>query len=278
MDLYQNNNTIVVCHGNGPQVGMIAKVFEEAKTSNKIEFNMPFPEEGAMSQGYIGYHIINAIKNEAKRRKVEVNASSLITQTVVLEDDKSFANPTKPIGNFYTKEEAEILKKENGWIIKQDSNRGYRRVVPSPKPIDIVEKHSVKTLMNANDIVICGGGGGIPVIQKNGEYIGVSAVIDKDFTSAKIAELMNADALIILTAVDKIYLNYGKPNAEIIDEINVKDLRKHMEDGAFAEGSMKPKVEALIDFVEKTQKTGYISDLKLSKELLLGKAGTLVVY
>ncbi len=279
LDLYENNNKVIVCHGNGPQVGLISNAFDFSEKNNNTNFHMPLAEEGAMSQGYIGFHIVNAIFNEAKKRGLNVNASSIVTQTLVDAKDSSFKNPTKPIGQFYkTKAEAEKIAKVNGWTIKEDAGRGYRRVVASPKPISILEKESINTLVDAGEIVICGGGGGVPVFEKNGTFHGVDAVIDKDFTSAKIAELVKADNFIILTAVDKVFINYGKPNEQSIDNITVSELEKLVDQNMFAEGSMKPKILATLDFVKNTKKPAYISDLKLSKELLKGEAGTKIEF
>ena len=207
-DLIINNNEVAIVHGNGPQVGMINLAFE---TSKEVP-NMPFPECGAMSEGYIGYHIQNAIDNCLKIKDVNITTTTIVTQVLVDQNDPLFLNPSKPIGSFYSKDEADNISKEKGYIMKEDSGRGYRRIVPSPVPIDIIEKDAIKALIKAGQVVICAGGGGIPVIQKNNRLIGVDAVIDKDYASSKLADLIDADYLIILTAVDNAYINYRKEN------------------------------------------------------------------
>jgi carbamate kinase len=243
VDLIEEGNDVIIAHGNGPQVGMINKEMEHV--------NMPFPECGAMSQGYIGYHLQNAIKNELLKRKIEKNVVSLITQVEVSKDDPGFINPTKPIGDFMTYEAAKELVDTLGYTIVEDSGRGYRRVVASPKPIDIVEKEVINTLVQNGTVVITVGGGGIPVYQDNG-YKGIPAVIDKDFASSKLAELLDADALCILTAVEYVAINFGKPNQQNLKDITVAELNQLIDEGHFAKGSMLPKVEAAISFVNKT--------------------------
>ncbi len=274
VDLYESGYTVVVGHGNGPQVGMINNAFSEALKSGVIDDAMPFAECGAMSQGYIGYHIQNAINEELNRRGIKADTASIITQTIVDKNSPAFKNPTKPIGPFYTEQEAKKLAEKNKWIVKEDSGRGWRRVVPSPKPIDIVEKNIIKTLADQNSILIAGGGGGIPVYKDGNKYVGVDAVIDKDFTSAKMAELIDADAFIILTAVDKIIINFGKENAKELNEISTKELRNYLENEEFPAGSMAPKVEAVLQYTEITGKESYIADLKFVGKVLERKAGT----
>jgi carbamate kinase len=229
-----------------------------------------------MSQGYIGYHLQNSIENELKRRNMDVMTATIVTQVLVDKEDKAFDNPTKPVGAFYTKEQAEEMEKK-GFKFKEDAGRGYRRVVPSPKPIDIVEKQAVETLYNANCIVIAAGGGGIPVIKENDELVGVPAVIDKDFTTAKLAELVDADTLIILTAVEKVAIRFGKPDEQWLDKLTVEEALIHIENKEFAEGSMKPKVEAAINFAKsKAGRTTLITSLEKAAEGLEGKTGTLI--
>ena len=208
VDLVQLGNEIVITHGNGPQVGMINLAFDN--NSKSLGFNMPFAECNAMSEGYIGYHLQQSITNELKKRSINKNCVSVITQVIVDKNDKAFSEPTKPIGNFYTKEESKRLSLENNYIYKEDAGRGYRRVVASPKPIDIVEKESISNLINDGNIVIAVGGGGIPVIYDNGVLTGVDAVIDKDLSSSLLARLIDFDILLILTNIDKVYLNYNK--------------------------------------------------------------------
>ena len=274
VDLYEQGNNVLVCHGNGPQVGMIFNSFSESYKNKKIAEPMSLFNSGAMSQGYIGLDIQNAVYNELKSRSIKGNVASIVTQTLVDKNDEAFNNPTKPIGAFYSKEEAEKIANLNGWIVKEDSGRGYRRVVASPKPLEIIEKNVVKSLLE-NNIVIAGGGGGIPVYKDDqGKIHPVDAVIDKDFTASKMAELINADNFIILTAVDKIILNFGTDNQIFIDKINVQDLQKHIDNNEFPAGSMKPKVEAVIKFTSSTGKDSYIADLKFANKVLSGEKGT----
>ena len=271
-DLIANGNEVAIVHGNGPQVGMINLAFETSKETP----NMPFPECGAMSEGYIGYHIQNALYNCLKEKGINKTVSTVITQVLVDEKDPLFQNPSKPIGSFYSKEEAELIAKEKGYIMKEDAGRGYRRVVPSPLPIDIIEKESIETLLANGQIVICAGGGGIPVIYKNNKLEGVAAVIDKDYASAKLAELIDADYLVILTAVDNVYLNYRKDNEIKLTNVNKNDLKKYLEEGHFAKGSMYPKVQAVLNFLKDKNKTAIIASLDNAKEAFKEKAGTII--
>lgn len=275
VDLVEDGNEVIVCHGNGPQVGMINLAMETAHNSNPEISEMPFAECVAMSQGYIGYHLQNAIKNELLKRNMKNAVSTIITQVKVDKNDKAFFNPTKPVGLFYTKDEAEKLQKESGNTFKEDSNRGYRRVVPSPRPVDIIEKDEINALLKNDFIVIAGGGGGIPVIDNGGVLEGVSGVIDKDFTSEKLAEISDSDVLIILTSVEKVYINFGKENQEGLDEINIERARKLIDEKQFAEGSMLPKVEACMNFIESgDSKIALITSLENAKEGIKGTSGT----
>ena len=275
VDLVEDGNEVIVCHGNGPQVGMINLAMETAHNSNSQISNMPFAECVAMSQGYIGYHLQKAIKNELLKRNMKNAVSTIITQVKVDKNDKAFSNPTKPVGLFYSKEESEKLAKESGYTFKEDSNRGYRRVVPSPKPIDIIEKEEINTLIKEDFIVIAGGGGGIPVIENDGQLEGIGAVIDKDFTSEKLAEISDADFLIILTAVEKVCINYGKENEEGLDELNLSRAHKLIEEKQFAEGSMLPKVKACLNFIQSGEnKIALITSLEKAKEGINGLTGT----
>lgn len=276
VDLVAEGNKVIISHGNGPQVGMINLAMETASKSEAKTPSMPFPECGAMSQGYIGYHLQNSIENELNKRNMKVDVVSLVTQVLVDKDDKAFENPTKPIGSFYSKEEAEKMM-ETGLVFKEDAGRGYRRVVPSPKPIDIIEKKSVELLYNNSTIVVAAGGGGIPVIDEGGEYVGVPAVIDKDFTTAKLAELVDADVLIILTAVEKVAIKFGTPEEKWLSEMSVEEAEKYIEQKEFAEGSMKPKVEAALGFVKsKESRKAIITSLEKALEGLEGNTGTLI--
>ncbi len=269
VDLVQEGNEVVIAHGNGPQVGMI--------NNEMSNVNMPFPECGAMSQGYIGYHLQNAIKNELLNRGINKNVVTLVTQVEVDPKDQGFANPTKPIGAFLSLEEAKELEETKGFTMVEDSGRGYRRVVPSPKPVDIVEKEVVNTLVNNGEVVITVGGGGIPVVKNGHGYHGVPAVIDKDFASAKLAELVDADALCILTAVDYVAIRFGQPDQENLKDMTAKDLRNLISEGHFAKGSMLPKVEAALGFVESTEnKVAIIASLEKAKEALKFNTGTII--
>ena len=209
VDLIEAGNEVVIAHGNGPQVGMINLGMSTAAEAKAIKSDMPFPECGAMSQGYIGYHLQNAIGNELAARGLTKDVATIVTQVLVDEADPAFQNPTKPIGAFYDKETADRIAAEKGYTMVEDAGRGYRQVVPSPKPVDVIEKNMVNSLIDNGYVVITVGGGGIPVIRKDGKLSGTPAVIDKDFASAKLAELIKADNLVILTAVDRVAINWG---------------------------------------------------------------------
>ena len=271
-DLIMDNNEVAIVHGNGPQVGMINLAFETSKETP----NMPFPECGAMSEGYIGYHIQNALYNSFKENNINKSVVTLITQVLVDPKDPLFLHPSKPIGSFYSKEQAEQINREKGYIMKEDAGRGYRRVVPSPLPIDIIEKESIKSLLDNGQVVICAGGGGIPVIKQDNKLEGVAAVIDKDYASAKLAELIDADYLVILTAVNNVCLNYGKENEVILKDVKRDDLAKYLEEGHFAKGSMYPKVQAVLNFLNNKNKVAVIASLDNAKDAFKLKAGTIV--
>ncbi len=275
VDLVQQGNDVVVAHGNGPQVGMINLGLSTAAETGAIRAPMPFPECGAMSQGYIGYHLQNSIRNEFCRRGIEKGAVTVVTQVLVDENDKAFTNPTKPIGSFYTKEQADKLAAEKGYTMIEDSGRGYRQVVPSPKPVDVIEKDAVQALIAAGQLVITVGGGGIPVIRKDGKLRGVPSVIDKDFASAKLAELVKADLLIILTAVDGVAINFGKPDQKLLEQMNLEEAKKYIEEGHFAPGSMLPKVQAAMNFVQAGGKA-IIASLENAGKAITGESGTII--
>ncbi len=273
VELIKQGHQVVLVHGNGPQVGMINLAFTESSSTPE----MPFPECGAMSQGYIGYHLQNAISNEFLKQKIDYQVATIITQVVVDENDPLFQNPTKPIGTFYTQKEALKIEKEKGYIMKEDSGRGYRRVVPSPLPVDVVESEIIKTLLNEKHLVICAGGGGIPVIKKENKLEGIAAVIDKDYASSKVAKIIDADYLVILTAVEHVYINYLKENETKLTTITSGQMRTYLDKGFFAKGSMLPKVEACLLFVEKTiNKTAIITSLQSAKNAFLLKTGTII--
>lgn len=277
VDLIEEGYTVVLAHGNGPQIGMINSAFEIASNIDEKTPEMPFAECGAMSQGYIGYHLQNAISFELRNRNIEKSVVSLVTQVVVDENDIAFKNPSKPIGGFYTREEAEELKEKKGYEMIEDSGRGYRRVVASPKPIDIVEKHIINDIVNSGHIAIAVGGGGIPTIRRGNALVGIPAVIDKDLASQKLADLLDCDTLFILTAVEKVAVNFGKPNQINLDGISVNEALKYIEEGQFAPGSMLPKIEAAIDFVQsKDGRVAIISSLENAKGAIAGESGTTI--
>lgn len=279
VDLVKDGFEVILAHGNGPQVGMINLSFETSHSINNTNPEMPFPECGAMSQGYIGYHLQNALLKEMKDQNMSSSVATIITQVEVDKFDSAFTHPSKPIGKFYDLETAKILEKTKGYQMIEDASRGYRRIVPSPKPVNIVEIDIIKTLVDAGHLVITVGGGGIPVIRSNNKYIGVDAVIDKDFASAKLADLLNADMLIILTAIDKVKINFNKPNEKSLDEITLEEIEKYIDEGHFLKGSMLPKIEAAKLFVEKDpNRVAIIASLEQAKEALNGNAGTRIIF
>ena len=230
-----------------------------------------------MSEGYIGYHIQNALYNSLKEKNFHKNVATVVTQVLVDPNDPLFLNPSKPIGSFYSKEEADNIAREKGYIMKEDAGRGYRRVVPSPLPIDIIEKEAIKALLKDGQVVICAGGGGIPVINKDNKLEGAAAVIDKDYASAKLADLINADYLVILTAVDNVYINYRKDNEKKLENVSINELEQYLNEGHFAKGSMYPKVQACLNFVKSGKnKTAVIASLDNAKEAFKEKAGTII--
>jgi carbamate kinase len=265
---------IAVVHGNGPQVGRIVLASEAAKTVTPA---MPFDVCGAMSQGYIGYHIQQCLKYALKKRNLNIPVVTVVTQMVVSKDDPGFKNPTKPIGPFYSKEESDKIAAETGYNMKEDSGRGYRRVVASPIPEKIVEIAAVKKLWDTT-IVITAGGGGIPVIEKaDGELVGVPAVIDKDFAAELLAENLEADTLMILTEVEKIAINFNKPNQKNLDHLTVAEAEEYVKEGHFAPGSMLPKVLAAIKFAKANPgKKAIITSLYNAVEALEGRTGTVI--
>ncbi len=275
VDLIEQGNEVIIAHGNGPQVGMINLGMATAAEAGAIKSDMPFPECGAMSQGYIGYHLQNAIGNELAARGIEKDVATVVTQVLVDEADPAFQNPTKPVGAFYDKATADQLSAEKGFTMVEDAGRGYRRVVPSPKPVDVIEKNTVKALVASGTVVITVGGGGIPVVRKDGQLVGTPAVIDKDFASAKLAELLDADMLVILTAVEKVAINFGKPDQKGLDELTPEEARKYIDEKQFAPGSMLPKVQAAVSFAEsKAGRTALITLLEKAKDGIAGKTGT----
>jgi len=279
VDLIEDGHIVSIVHGNGPQVGQIVATVEDALKQNPSNAMFPFDVCGSFSQGYIGYHLQNAIAEELNKRGIKKAVGTIVTQVVVDKNDGGFQNPTKPIGSFYTKEIAEKFEKEQGFIMKEDAGRGYRRVVASPKPIDVIEKDIIKELVDNGTIVISCGGGGIPVIREEGQVKGVAAVIDKDFAAEKLAEILDADCLLILTAVDRVCVNFNKPDQKELPEVNLQDLDKYIAEGQFAPGSMLPKVEACKKFVmSDDKKIAMIASLSKAKEALKGLSGTKIVH
>lgn len=276
IELIAAGNQVVISHGNGPQVGAINLGMNFAAEHGKTAA-FPFPECGAMSQGYIGYHLQQSLENELHRRWMNKSVATIVTQIAVDPNDPAFENPSKPVGDFYTKEQADEIAKEKGYTFKEDAGRGYRQVVPSPLPMKIMELDSIKTLIDADKLVIAGGGGGVPVIITDKGLEGVPAVIDKDRSSALLADKIDADKLIILTAVDHVYVNYGKPDEKALKTLNVAEAQKYMKEGQFAAGSMLPKIEACLSFVEgHPEREALITSLDGLDDALAGKVGTVI--
>ena len=275
-DLIEEGHQVIISHGNGPQVGMIQEAMADYSRRSG-EPLAPLSVCVAMSQGYIGYDLQNALREELLNRGIKRTVSTVLTQVRVDPDDPAFANPTKPIGHFMTKEEADALVKAKGYTVVEDAGRGYRRVVASPKPVEIVEIETVHDMLAAGQIVIAAGGGGIPVIAVGNHLKGVGAVIDKDFASACMAKALDADYLVILTAVEKVAINFGKPNQRWLDSLDAKQARKYIAEGQFAPGSMLPKVEAALDFAESApNRSALITLLEKAQDGLAGKTGTVI--
>lgn len=271
-DLVDRGYKIVITHGNGPQVGATLLRHEAAKN---VVPSFPLDACGAETQGFIGYIIQQALRNELKSRGTERYVVTLITRVIVDKHDPAFHNPTKPIGPFYSKEEtAKLVEQRRDLVIKEDAGRGYRRVVPSPDPKIIAERYAIRALLDAGFVVIACGGGGIPIIEEGTQAVGVEAVIDKDLAGQRLATLIGANMLVILTDVAGAYLNYGSPRQELIREASSTMLRNYLREGQFKEGSMGPKVEAAIRFVESGGERAIIAELGSLIEALDGKTGT----
>lgn len=278
VDLIAQGNEVIIAHGNGPQVGMINLGMATAAEAKAIKSDMPFPECGAMSQGYIGYHLQNAIGNELASRGMAKDVATVVTQVLVDEADPAFQHPTKPVGAFYDKETADRIAAEKGYTMVEDAGRGYRQVVPSPKPIDVIEKNTVKALVDNGTVVITVGGGGIPVVETEDGLRGVAAVIDKDRASSLLAQDVRADRLIILTAVDAVCVNYNKPDQKELSSMTIAECEKYIAEGQFAPGSMLPKVESCMEFVKNNDHggTALITSLARAADALEGKTGTVI--
>jgi len=276
VDLIQENYEVIIVHGNGPQVGMINHAMAALSREDAKQPNTPLSVCVAMSQAYIGYDLQNALREELRNRKIfDIPVSTMITQVLVDATDPAFQNPSKPIGHFMTKEQATAAAKNYGYVMKEDAGRGWRRVVASPRPKEIVEIGAITSLVEAGQVVIACGGGGIPVTRNGNHLKGASAVIDKDFVSALLAEKLGADYLIILTAVEKVAVNFGKPTQKWLDELSAQEAKEYIAQDQFAAGSMLPKVQAALNFVEsKPNRTTLITLLEKAKAGILGRTGT----
>lgn len=279
VDLIEQGNEVVIAHGNGPQVGMIQEAMTQLTRFDSEKY-IPCPLSVcvAMSQGYIGYDLQNALREEMLNRGINKSAATVLTQVEVDGNDPAFKNPTKPIGSFMTKEEADKMVAERGYDVVEDAGRGYRRVVASPQPVSIVELDTIRSLIETGNVVIACGGGGIPVFKTEGNHLkGAAAVIDKDFAAARLAEQVNADALIILTAVEKVAIHFGTPKQEDLSELTAETAKAYIEAGEFAPGSMLPKVEAALQFAQSGEgRTSLITLLDKAADGIAGKTGTVV--
>jgi carbamate kinase len=276
VDLIEEGCEVVVAHGNGPQVGMINNAMSALSRENPKQPNTPLSVCVAMSQAYIGYDLQNALREELLNREItDIPVTTMITQIRVDEKDPAFLKPSKPIGHFMTEEQAKMAEEKYGYLTKEDAGRGYRRVVASPKPAQIIEIGAIRSLVDSGQLVIACGGGGIPVTLKGNHLKGASAVIDKDFASELLAEELDADYLIILTAVEKVAINFGKPEEKWLSDLTTEEAKKYMEEGHFAPGSMLPKVQAAVKFAESGEgRQALITLLEKAKEGILGKTGT----
>lgn len=279
VDLIEQGNEVIIAHGNGPQVGMIQEAMTQLNRSDPEKY-IPCPLSVcvAMSQGYIGYDLQNALREEMLNRGIKKNAATVLTQVEVDKNDPAFKNPTKPIGSFMTEEEAKKMVAERGYNVVEDAGRGYRRVVASPQPVAIVELDTIRSLIETGNVVIACGGGGIPVFITEGNHLkGAAAVIDKDFAAARLAEQVNADALIILTAVEKVAIHFGTPEQEDLSELTPESAQAYIEAGEFAPGSMLPKVQAALQFAQSGEGcTSLITLLDKAADGIAGKTGTVI--
>ncbi len=271
--LIQDGYKVIITHGNGPQVG---NLYIQNSLAGEVVPPMPLDACSAESQGLIGYFIQQEIKNELVRKNIDLPVITLITQVLVDEDDPAFMNPTKPIGPFHNQKEAEFLRKRTSFVMKEDINKRWRRVVPSPRPIEIVEKEVIKKNVDEGYIVVTSGGGGIPVVIKDEEIVGVEAVIDKDLSACRLAADINANILLILTDIERVALNYNSPKQKWIDTMSLGEAKKYLAEGHFKEGSMKPKIEAGISFVENGGEKSIIGSLFLANSAIKGKSGTTI--
>ncbi len=277
VDLIEEGCEVVVAHGNGPQVGMVNNAMIALTHEDVQQPNTPLSVCVAMSQAYIGYDLQNALREELLNRGIfDIPVATMITQVRVDENDPAFQAPSKPIGKFVTAKQAKMMEENFDYVMKEDSGRGYRRVVASPKPVEIVEISTIRTMVNSGNLVIACGGGGIPVTRQGNHLKGASAVIDKDFASCLLAKELDADYLIILTAVEKVALNFGKPDETWLADVSVEEAQRYVTEGHFAAGSMLPKVEAAVDFAaSKPGRTALITLLEKSRDAIQGKTGTM---
>ncbi len=275
VDFVEKGEEVVVCHGNGPQVGNL--LLQQKAGDSEKNPALKLDSCVAMTQGSIGYWLQNALSNEFAKRNVSKPVASVVTQVEVDANDPSFTNPTKPIGPFFTEEEAKVEAAKDNSTFVEDSGRGYRKVVPSPQPQNIVEKEAIRTMAQGGVLTVSAGGGGIPVIIRDGEYVGVEAVIDKDFTSKVLAENVQADRLILLTGVDNIYINYNQPNQKALETISIAEAEGYIQEGHFAAGSMLPKIEAALDFVKGASNRKAVITSIENLENIQENAGTTIV-
>lgn len=274
LDLIKTDNEIVLTHGNGPQVGFLVRMSELASSIIPL---FPLDYCVANTQGSIGYQLQNALERILRENGIDKQAVTLITQVVVDQDDPAFTNPSKPIGSFFTREEIEKFSKELGWKYIEDSGRGYRRIVPSPTPLDIIEKDAISSLLRNNFIVIASGGGGIPVVQDQHGFQGVEAVIDKDFASSLLAQEIQADLFVISTAVDCVYIRFNQPDQLGLREVHIPEMEKYLEAGYFGKGSMEPKIKAALQFTKNTGNRSVITSPELIQKAIEGNAGTILI-
>lgn len=275
VQLIKNGDNLIITHGNGPQVGNLLLQNLAADSEKNPAF--PLDSLVAMTEGSIGFWLQNALVNELKKEKIEKEVISIVTQVIVDKKDPAFDNLTKPIGPFYSEEDAKLESEKTGATFKEDSGRGWRKVVASPKPIGIQEIETIKTLLNSGEIVIAAGGGGIPVVEEEGSLVGVEAVIDKDFASQCLAELVDADLFIVLTGVDYVFINFNKPNQQKLEKVSVHQMEEYIQQNQFAPGSMLPKVEAAISFVKnKPASKAVITSLENLGELIHSDSGTII--
>jgi carbamate kinase len=276
VNFIKNGDQLIITHGNGPQVGNL--LLQQIASDSNENPAMPLDTCGAMTQGSIGYWFQNAMKEALLDSGINKDVISIVTQTIVDENDPAFQNPSKPIGPFYKADEVAELKAQHpDWEIVEDAGRGYRRVVASPKPLEINEYHAIKQVVDAGIIPIVSGGGGIPVVRKGNRLVGTEAVIDKDFSASKIAQLVDADKLIILTSVGGVFYNYGKPNQQELKKVGVDEVQAHIDADEFAKGSMMPKVKAAVDFVRNTGNPAVIGALEDVQNIIKGTEGTTIV-